>query len=102
MAMARNSLMIAIGVPRPARDDEEDYGDPFYDQGTEETLSRIYSGLREGDEKTAHAALDLAKCLEQMAHAAMRGNQDKLKEWNEHCCEIVSSLYEDSDGEEDD
>ena len=31
----------------------------------------------------------------------MKGDEDKLKEWNEHCCEIVSSL-EGSDYEEDD
>jgi hypothetical protein len=99
--MAHNPrLMIAIGLPRPAHDDEAD-DDGFDNQGTEETLSRIYSGLREGDEATAHAALGLARCLQEMAHAAMKGNEAKLKEWNEHCCEIVSSL-EGSDYEEDD
>ena len=95
----RPNLMIAIGV-RPAHDDEAD-DDQFENQGTEETLSRIYSGLREGDEATAHAALGLARCLQEMAHAAMKGDEEKLRKWNEHCCEIVSSL-EGGDYEEDD
>jgi hypothetical protein len=104
MAMARNSphhLMIAVGIPRPAHDDEAD-DDGFDNQPEEELLSKIYSGLREGDEATAHAALGLARCLQEMAHAAMKGDEDKLKEWNGHLCDVVNELEGSDSGEEDD
>jgi hypothetical protein len=98
--MARDPhLTIAFALPRFAHDAEAD-DDGFDNQPTEEPLSKIYSGLREGDEAAAHAALNLAKCLEQMAHAAMKGDEDKLKKWNGHLCDVVSSL-EGSDGEEE-
>jgi hypothetical protein len=97
----RPNLMIAIGMPRPAHDDEAD-DDQFDNQGSEETLSRIYSGLREGDERTAHAALDLARCLQEMAHAALKGNEDKLRKWNGHLCDVVSGLEASDNDEESD
>ena len=103
MAMAHMpNLMIALALPRPARDDEAD-DDQFDNQGTEELLSCIYNQLREGDEVTAHATLGLAQALERMVHAAMKGDKQGLDKWNEHVCELAGHIqgggsdYEEND-----
>jgi hypothetical protein len=89
---ARNSphIMLAIGLPsRFAREDQPQDGldreqhvpdhrlahddhsddDLFNAPHHEELLSRVFHGLRNGDETVARAVLTLASCLQKMVRA---------------------------------
>jgi hypothetical protein len=124
--MPRNpSLMIAIGMPsrfakeedqphdedslqresvpdhRLARDDYSD-DELFNAPHHEELISRVFHGLRNGDETVARAVLTLASCLQKMVHAR---DERELRKWCARCSEIADHIPpsdESSDDEEHD
>lgn len=125
--MARNAphFMVAIGLPsrfareephddedslhrepapdhRLARDDDGD-DELFNAPHHEELISRIFHGIRSGDETVARAAMTLAKCLEKMVHAR---NESELRKWCAYCSEVADRIppsnSSDDEGEDGD
>jgi hypothetical protein len=83
---------------RLARDD---HGDDalFNNEPHEELISRIFHGIRNGDETAARATLTLCRCLEKMVHAR---NESELRKWCAHCSEVADKIPPSDEGEEDD
>jgi hypothetical protein len=120
--MPRNvpGFTIAIAMPRFAKEEpsedeldresvpdsrlaHDDRGEDelFHAPHHEELLSRVFHGLRNGDETVARAVLTLAKCLERMVHSR---NESELRKWCARCSEISDSIPpsdEPSDEEEE-
>ena len=68
--------------------------------GPTNTLDIIYERLKQGDEVAAHAAMAIARCLQEMAHQAARGDKAGLKHWYQKCRDLIASV--DGEGEGDD
>src|SRR5262249_47789156 len=58
--------------------EREDAGD---DGEERDALDWIYLALRDGDASVTRGAMALARCFQEMATAAMRGNEPALKHW---------------------
>ena len=110
--MRRPTLMIAFGLPSPMahepqsdgghepdedRLDRED-GEQF-DHGPTNTLDLLYERLKHGDEVAAHAAMGIARCIQEMAHQAARGDNAGLRHWYEKCSDLIANV--DGEDEED-
>jgi hypothetical protein len=76
----------------------QDDDDLFEQRGDELLISRIFCGVRAGDEATIKATLALADALEQMAHAK---DEKELRKWSARASEAAESI-EGSDGHGDD
>jgi len=100
--MPKPSFMIAIGLPshhggeEPQDEDREQDGGHF-DDGPTDTLELLYQRLKQGDEVAAHSAMGIARCIQEMAHQAARGDKAGLKHWYEKCCDLIAHV----DGDED-
>jgi len=93
------SIAIMFGLPSPlAHDDEPRDEDNLEgnDDAPTNTLDLLYERMKHGDEHAAHAAKGIARCLQEMAHAAGGGNTRALQHYYEQCCELI----DDVDGEE--
>ena len=102
--MRRPTLMIAIGLPHGGPGQDEDNLNREHDgdgDGPTNTLELIYERLKHGDEVAAHAAMSIARCLQEMTHQATRGNRAGLKHWYEECCDLIAHLDGDGENEED-
>jgi len=97
-------FMIAIGVPshgEPSDEDnlnrEQDGDGGHFDDGPTDTLNLLYERLKRGDEVAAHAAMAIARCIQEMAHQAARGDKAGLRHWYEKCCDLIANV----DGEDE-
>lgn len=111
MARPLPSIAIMFGLPSrmaheddgPDRDedslDRENDGGHF-DDGPTDTLQLLYERLKQGDEVAAHSAMGIARCIQEMAHQAARGDKTGLKHWYEKCCDLIAQV--DGKDEEDD
>jgi hypothetical protein len=97
--------MIAVGLPgHPGEgpQDEDNLGrEHDGDDGPTNTLELLYTRLKDGDEVAAHAAMGIARCIQEMAHQAARGNQAGLRHWYEKCCELIAHVDGDDEEEND-
>jgi hypothetical protein len=77
------TIAILFGAPsRFAHEDNEPDEDSLQrEQDQEDSLDEIYQRLRDGDEGAVHFAMNLARCLQAMAHAASRGDESGLRHW---------------------
>jgi len=101
--MPKPSFMIAIGLPshhdgtqdEDSLNREQDSG--HFDDGPTDTLELLYERLKQGDEVAAHSAMGIARCIQEMAHQAARGDKAGLRHWYEKCCDLIAHV----DGKED-
>jgi hypothetical protein len=107
------SIMLAIGLPsRLAHEDDDEppqdednlsrEQDHFGDDGPPDTLQLLYDRLRARDEPTSHAAMSLAKCLQQMCHHAARRDQRGLHYWFKQARDVKNHIDGTDRDEEDD
>jgi hypothetical protein len=104
--MPKPMLGIMIGLhhgPQLATErDEDDLGhdedDLFEQKGDELLISRVFHGVRNGDEAIIKATLELADALEAMAHAK---DEKELRKWSARASEAAEAI-ESSDEREDD
>ena len=75
----------------------EDAGDAAEDR---DDLDNMYLALRDGDASVARGAMALAQCFQQMAHAAMRGNEPALKHWYRGCRHVLDNIAREGMGED--
>jgi len=68
--------------------------------GPTNTLDIIYERLKQGDEVAAHAAMAIARCLQEMAHQAARGDKAGLKHWYQECRDQIANVDGDEDEED--
>jgi hypothetical protein len=96
--------MIAIGLPHGEQQDDEDSlnreRDGNGDNGPTDTLELLYQRLKDGDEVASHSAMGIARCIQEMAHQAARGDKSGLKHWYQKCCDLIAHV--DGKDEEDD
>jgi hypothetical protein len=85
------------GGPEPDELDREDGGQ--FDRGPTNTLDLLYERLRNGDEVAAHAAMGIARCIQEMAHQAARGHQAGLRHWYEKCSDLIAHVDGESEEE---
>jgi hypothetical protein len=106
------TIALMIGMPSPMahepqsnegpeldgdRLDREDHEQ--FDHGPTNTLDLLYERLKHGDEVAAHAAMAIARCIQEMAHQAARGDQAGLRHWYEKCSDLIADV--DGEDEED-
>jgi len=99
------TIAVMFGLPSPmAHDDDEPSRDEDsldreqdLNGGPSNTLDLIYGRLKRGDEVAAHAAMGIARCLQEMAHQAARGDKAGLKHWYRKCCDLIANV----DGEDE-
>jgi hypothetical protein len=96
--------MLAIGLPHGGPGQDEDSlnreDNEHCDDGPTNTLELIYERLKHGDEVAAHAAMSIARCLQEMVHQSTRGNKRGLEHWYNECCQLIAHLDgDDGDGE---
>jgi hypothetical protein len=60
--------------------------------GKRDTLQILYNGLSNGDEQAVHDAQAIAHCLQKMAHAASRRDEEGLDHWHLKCCEVIEGV----------
>jgi len=93
------SIALMIGMPRGEADEDnlnrEQGGG---DDGPTDTLELLYERLKQGDEVAAHSAMAIARCIQEMAHQAARGDKAGLKHWYEKCCDLIAHV----DGDDED
>jgi len=77
--------------------DREDGGQ--FDHGPTNTLDLLYERLKHGDEVAAHAAMAIARCIQEMAHQAARGDNAGLRHWYQKCSDLIAQV--DGEDEED-
>jgi len=101
------SIAIMFGLPSPMAGDDDEPGrdEDSLDReqssnGPSSTLELIYSRLKRGDEVAAHAAMGIARCLQEMAHQAARGDKTGLRHWYNKCSQLIANV--DGKDEEDD
>src|SRR5215468_7783744 len=110
MHKPRGMIAIMFGAPSrlahedgPQRDedslDREDSGGHFDSGGPADTLQLIYERLKQGDDTAGHAAMSIARCMQEMAHQAARRNNAGLKHWYEKCCDLIAHVDGDGDGD---
>ncbi len=105
------TIAVMFGLPSPmARESQSDEGHELdedhldredgeqFDHGPTNTLDLIYERLKHGDEVAAHAAMAIARCIQEMAHQAARGDRAGLRHWYEKCGDLIADV----DGEERD
>ncbi len=106
------TIALMIGMPSPLahepqsqQDDERDEdtlnredGEQF-DHGPTNTLDLLYERLKHGDEVAAHAAMAIARCIQEMAHQAARGDNAGLKHWYEKCSDLIAQVDGESEEE---
>jgi len=100
------TIAVMFGVPsRMAEDGESDRHEDNLDReqdshdGPTNTLDIIYERLKQGDEVAAHAAMAIARGLQEMAHQAARGDKAGLKHWYDKCRDLIANVDGDEDGE---
>jgi hypothetical protein len=105
MHMRHNSpFSIMIALPQMATEHDEDDlrheddDDLFEQKGDELLVSRVFCGVRNGDEAVIKATLELADALESMAHAK---DEKELRKWTAQASEAAESI-ESSDKHGDD
>ena len=81
---------------------DEDNREQDLNDGPTNTLDLIYERLRNGDEHAAHAAMGIARCLQEMAHQAARGDKSGLKHWYQKCRDLIADVDGDEDEDEED
>src|SRR5215813_5065272 len=93
------SIMIAVGLPghHGEPQDEDSLNREQVDDGPTDTLELLFERLKQGDEVAAHSAMAIARCIQEMAHQAARGDKAGLKHWYEKCCDLIAHV----DGKED-
>src|SRR5262245_43263400 len=69
--------------------DREDNGD---DGEERDDLDAMYLALRDGDASVARGAMALARCFQEMAVAAQRGNEPALKHWYRQCRHVLDNI----------
>jgi hypothetical protein len=96
MRKPRHGFTIAIGMgPQFAHEEPPDLEQ---NNDAEETLlSKIFSKLREGDERAAYATLGLAEALQHMASAALQDDDKALLKWTTDAADMVDELEGRSD-----
>jgi len=101
------TIAVMFGMPsRMAEGDDADRHEINLDReqdshdGPTNTLDIIYERLKQGDEVAAHAAMAIARCLQEMAHQAARGDKSGLKHWYQKCRDLIADV--DGEGEGDD
>jgi len=108
----RGMIAIMFGAPsrfaeesKTGRDEDnlgrEDDDSGHFDNGPTNTLDLLYERLRQGDETAGHAAMSIARCIQEMANQAARRNKAGLKHWYEQCCELIAHIDGDGDGEDE-
>jgi len=100
--MPKHGFMIAIGLPNPHGEQDEDslqreQDGGHFDDGPTNTLELLYERLKRGDEVAAHSAMAIARCIQEMAHQAARGDKAGLRHWYQKCCDLIAHV----DGKED-
>ena len=101
------TIAVMFGMPSPlAHDDNE----PSRDEdslnreqgpgGATNTLELIYSRLKRGDEVAAHAAMGIARCLQEMAHQAARGDKTGLRHWYKKCSQLIANVDGNDQGDD--
>jgi len=103
--MPKHGFMIAIGLPNPHGEQDEDslnreQDGGHFDDGPTDTLNLLYERLKRGDEVAAHAAMAIARCIQEMAHQAARGDKAGLRHWYEKCCDLIAHVDGEEDGED--
>jgi hypothetical protein len=68
------------------REDADDDGEERDD------LDAMYLALRDGDASVARGAMALARCFQEMAVAAQRGNEPALKHWYRQCRHVLNNV----------
>ena len=102
------SIAIMFGMPSPmARDDDEPSRDEDsldreqdLNGGPSNTLELIYSRLKRGDEVAAHSAMGIARCLQEMAHQAARGDKAGLRHWYKKCSQLIANVDGKDEGDD--
>jgi hypothetical protein len=102
------TIAVMFGMPsrmahedvEPSRDEDNLDRKRDFNGGPTNTLDLIYERLKQGDEVTAHAAMAIARCLQEMAHQAARGDKAGLNHWYQKCCDLIANV--DGDEEEED
>src|SRR6266566_2071022 len=101
------TIALMIGMPSPmAHEPQSDGGHDEdqldredgeqFDHGPTNTLDLLYERLKHGDEVAAHAAMAIARCIQEMAHQAARGDRAGLRHGYEKCGDLIADV----DGEE--
>jgi hypothetical protein len=97
---------IAILFGAPSRfahgDAEPDEDHLHHEQDQEDSLDEIYQRLRDGDEGAVHFAMNMARCLQAMAHAASRGDEAGLRDWYRRGRKLSEDQEENQEGDERD
>ena|SRR5262245_50275940 len=102
------SIAIMFGMPSPMAGDDDEPGrdedslnrEQDLNGGPSNTLDLIYSRLKQGDEVAAHAAMGIARCLQEMAHQAARGDKAGLKHWYNKCCQLIANVDGKDEGDD--
>jgi len=101
------TIAVMFGMPsRMAEGDDADRHEDNLDReqdlngGPTNTLDIIYERLKQGDEVAAHAAMAIARCLQEMAHQAARGDKAGLKHWYQECRDQIANVDGDEDEED--
>src|SRR5215831_19745696 len=102
------TIAVMFGVPsRMAEGDESDRHEDNLDReqdshdGPTNTLDIIYERLKQGDEVAAHSAMGIARCIQEMAHQAARGDKAGLKHWYDKCCQLIANVDGKDEGDDD-
>jgi hypothetical protein len=99
-------IQIAFGMPsrmatdEPPRRDEDslDREEGHDDDGQEfDSIDALYSALRDGDEHAVHVATNLARCLQEMAHASSRNDDAGLDKWWKRARQVMDTQPQDKD-----
>src|SRR5215468_6379555 len=101
------TIAVMFGMPSPMAHDDDD--EPSRDEdrldreqspndGPSNTLELIYDRLKRGDEVAAHAAMGIARCLQEMAHQAARGDKAGLKHWYNKCSQLIANVDGNDEG----
>jgi len=74
--------------------DEDNVGREDADDAAEERddLDNMYLALRDGDASVARGAMALARCFQEMAVAAQRGNEPALQHWYRQCRHVLDNI----------
>src|SRR5262245_5999551 len=104
--MRRPTIAVMVGIPHGGEQDDEDnlnreQDRGHFDDGPTNTLELLYARLKRGDEVAAHSAMAIARCIQEMAHQAARGDKAGLKHWYEKCCDLIAHVDGEEDEEED-
>src|SRR5262249_6458069 len=62
------------------------------ERGAQDSLTVLYDALCRSSEAAVHNTMAIARCLENMVHAASRGDRRALKYWHDTCQGIVTTV----------